>query len=158
MTQSRIYDPLKKPNNLSVNEGRVQSLPGPVLTASDSFQDGPTKGFAKLLVWRRGIELTIAVYVLTAEFPITERFGLSSQMRRAAVSVPSNVAEGYGRRTRGEYLQFLGQARGSCSELETQIVISKKLNLGSAVALSNAEALCAETGRLLFKLMAALEK
>jgi four helix bundle protein len=75
--------------------------------------------------------LTLAVYKLTSLFPDSERFGLTNQLRRAGVSVASNIAEGYGRATKGEYVQFLGYARGSNSEIETQIVISKALGFGS---------------------------
>jgi four helix bundle protein len=77
------------------------------------------ESFRDLSVWQRAIELTVGVYQLTAAFPDSERFGLTSQLRRAAVSIASNIAEGYGRATKGEYLQFLGHARGSVSEVET---------------------------------------
>ena len=72
------------------------------------------KSFKDLIVWQRAIELTVVVYKLTSEFPAAERFGLTSQMRRAAVSIASNIAEGYGKFSKGEYLLFLGHARGSC--------------------------------------------
>ncbi len=85
----------------------------------DSFMD--------LVVWQRAVEPSTEVYRLTAAYPKSEQFGLVSQMRRASVSIASNVAEGYGRSTRGEYLQFLGHARGSKCELQTQIVIAKSL-------------------------------
>jgi four helix bundle protein len=114
------------------------------------------ESFRNLAVWQRSIELTIAVYQLTATFPDSERFGLTSQMRRAAVSVASNIAEGYGRSTTGEYLQFLGHARGSNSEIETQIVISKALNFGSDTMLQSTEGLCSEVGRMLCALMKSL--
>jgi four helix bundle protein len=77
------------------------------------------ESFRDLSVWQRAIELTVGVYQLTAAFPDSERFGLTSQLRRAAVSIASNIAEGYGRATKGEYIQFLGHARGSVSEVET---------------------------------------
>jgi four helix bundle protein len=77
-------------------------------------------------------------------------------MRRAAVSVASNIAEGYGRSTTGEYVQFLGHARGSNSELETQIVISKALGFGSEQMLQTSEELCSEVGRMLCALMKSL--
>ena len=118
---------------------------------------GP-RGFRRLVVWQRGFAMSFAVYRLTASFPPEERFGLTSQMRRAAVSVPSNIAEGYGRRSRGEYLQFLGNARGSNSELETQLLLARELNFGTREALNSAFGLCTETGRLLCRLMAALER
>jgi four helix bundle protein len=97
------------------------------------------QSFRNLAVWQRSIELTVAVYRLTSGFPDSEKFGLTSQIRRAAVSVASNIAEGYGRSTRGEYVQFLGHARGSCSEVETQIVIAKALEFGAKEQLQRAE-------------------
>jgi four helix bundle protein len=107
------------------------------------------QSFKDLLVWQRAIELTLAVYNLTSRFPGSERFGLTNQMRRAAVSIASNIAEGYGRSTKGEYVQFLGHARGSCSELETQVVIAKALGLGKSEDVTSAEGLCNDVGRLL---------
>ncbi|MGA7343635.1 MAG: four helix bundle protein [Terracidiphilus sp.] len=107
------------------------------------------QSFKDLVVWQRSIELTTDVYKLTSKFPESERFGLTNQMRRASVSVASNVAEGYGRTTKGEYVQFLGHARGSCSELETQIVIAKNLGFGSTQNLQSAETLCNDVGRFL---------
>lgn len=79
-----------------------------------------------LRVWQCAIELVDEVYRLTSTFPAEEKFGLTLQMRRAAVSVPSNIAEGAARATQKEYLHFLHVARGSLSELETQVVIAKR--------------------------------
>jgi four helix bundle protein len=107
------------------------------------------QSFKDLVVWQRSVELTTDVYKLTSKFPESERFGLTHQMRRAAVSVASNIAEGYGRLTKGEYVQFLGHARGSCSEIETQIVIAKNLGFGAAQSLDSAETRCNDVGRLL---------
>lgn len=90
-----------------------------------------TGSFKDLIVWQRAVELSLAVYKLTAAFPESERFGLSNQLRRASVSVASNIAEGYGRASKGEYVQFLGHARGSNCEVQTQIVISRGLGFGS---------------------------
>ena len=112
--------------------------------------------FRDLIVWQRAVAMTLAIYKLTASFPSSEQFGLTSQLRRAAVSVASNIAEGYGRATRGEYLQFLGHARGSNCEAETQIVIARSLGFGKAENLTNAEELCAEVSRLLNALMRGL--
>ncbi|MGD0632622.1 MAG: four helix bundle protein [Terracidiphilus sp.] len=111
------------------------------------------ESFRNLAVWQRSIELTLAIYELTSKFPDSERFGLTNQLRRASVSIASNIAEGYGRATKGEYVQFLGHARGSNSEVETQIVISKALGFGSKQTLEIAEALCNEVGRMLGALM-----
>src|ERR1700683_1516281 len=111
------------------------------------------ESFRNLDVWQRSIELTLAIYELTSKFPDSERFGLTNQMRRAAVSIASNIAEGYGRATKGEYIQFLGHARGSCSELETQLVIARNLGFGTAPNLESSEALCHDVSRLLGALM-----
>jgi len=111
------------------------------------------QSFKDLVVWQRAIELTLAVYKLTARFPDSERFGLTNQMRRAAVSVASNIAEGYGRSTKGEYVLFLGHARGSCSEVETQIVIAKALGFGMPAEVTTAETFCNDVGRLLCALI-----
>ena len=114
------------------------------------------QSFRDLAVWQRSVALTVAVYKLTSVFPDTEKFGLTNQMRRAAVSVASNIAEGYGRSTKGEYILFLGHARGSNSELETQIVIAKELGFGSAEQLGKSETLCNEVGRMLCAVMKSL--
>jgi four helix bundle protein len=114
------------------------------------------ESFRDLAVWQRAIELTLQVYKLTSTFPDTERFGLTNQLRRAAVSVASNIAEEYGRSTKGEYVLFLGHARGSNSEVETQLVISKGLGFGSKQLLSKTEELCNEVGRMLGAMMKSL--
>jgi four helix bundle protein len=79
------------------------------------------QSFRDLLVWQRAIQLSVSIYRLTQVFPREELYGLTSQIRRSAVSVPSNIAEGHGRLSTGEYRQFLGIARGSNFELQTQI-------------------------------------
>jgi four helix bundle protein len=83
----------------------------------------------ELTVWQVGIQVCKQVYRVTGSFPFDERFGLTAQMRRAAVSVPSNLAEGYGRGTRKDYRQFVCIARGSACELETQAIIAQELGL-----------------------------
>jgi len=85
------------------------------------------RSFKELVVWKRAYELTIEVYSSTSRFPRSETFGLVAQMRGAAVSIVSNIAEGYGRGHRGEYIQFLRMAYGSSGELETQLMLSKDL-------------------------------
>jgi four helix bundle protein len=79
-------------------------------------------------MWKHSINLTIAVYRLTKKFPDEERFGLSQQMRRAAVSISSNIAEGAARKSKQEFIQFLYISLGSLSELETQLILSEKLD------------------------------
>lgn len=114
------------------------------------------ESFGNLSVWQRAIALTMEVYKLTAAFPDSERFGLTNQLRRASVSVASNIAEGYGRSTKGEYVLFLGHARGSVSEVETQLVIARGLEFGSKDLLQAAEASCSEVGRMLRAMMKTL--
>jgi four helix bundle protein len=114
------------------------------------------QSFRDPVVWQRSIELTMEVYKLAAAFPDSERFGLTNQLRRASVSVASNIAEGYGRATKGEYLQFLGNARGSNSEVETQLVIARGLEFGSKQMLTKTESLCNEVGRMVSALMRSL--
>ena len=86
-----------------------------------------SRTYRNLVAWQKAKNLAKIVYVKTEVFPPAERFGLTSQVRRAAVSVVSNIAEGQGRLTRGEFRQFLGQARGSLLELETQLDIAHEL-------------------------------
>ena len=83
--------------------------------------------YKELKIWQKGMHLAKAVYQLTAQFPSEERFGLSAQMRRAAVSIPSNIAEGQARHGTREFLQFLSHASGSLAELETQLLLSANL-------------------------------
>jgi four helix bundle protein len=83
--------------------------------------------FKDLLVWQQSIDLTANIYALTSSFPKSELFGLSSQIQRAAVSVPSNIAEGHARDSTKEYLRFISIALGSLAEVETQLVIANKL-------------------------------
>ena len=116
----------------------------------DSFKD--------LVVWQRAVQLSLAIYKLTASFPGSERFGLTNQLRRASVSVASNIAEGYGRTTRGEYLLFLGHARGSVFEVQTQLIIADGLGFGSNEMRHDVEGLSNEVGRMLVAIMTKLQK
>ena len=84
--------------------------------------------FRDLKVWRKSIELAKLVYEITRRMADSERFGLTNQMRRAAVSIPSNIAEGNARQSRKDYIHFLIMARGSLAELETQLIIAQELN------------------------------
>jgi four helix bundle protein len=121
-----------------------------ILRAEDQSLRG---SFKDLVVWQRAVELSLAVYRLTACFPPSERFGLSNQLRRASVSVASNIAEGYGRATKGEYVQFLGHARGSNCEVLTQVVIARGLHFGSEEARQIAEDPANQVGRMLVVMM-----
>lgn len=93
------------------------------------------RSFRDLIAWQKAMELCQLVYALSAGFPVDERFGLTSQVRRAVVSVPSNIAEGYGRRRKQDYLRFLGIALGSLCEVETQVILAVHLSfVGSDTA------------------------
>jgi four helix bundle protein len=85
------------------------------------------RSFKDLIVWQRGMDLAVRIYRITQKLPASEQFGLTSQLRRAAVSIPSNIAEGYGRQSTGSYRQFLTMSRGSLMEIETQINICERL-------------------------------
>ncbi|NNL78633.1 MAG: four helix bundle protein [Desulfobacterales bacterium] len=87
----------------------------------------------KLEVWRRSLKIVTKIYKITAQYPADEKFGLVSQMRRAAVSIPSNIAEGAARNSKKEFINFLHIAQGSTSELETQILISENLDFVSQI-------------------------
>ena len=116
------------------------------------------RSYRDLVAWQRARDLVREVYLLTAKFLVGERFGLTSQMDRAAVSVPSNIAEGYGRATTQDYLHFLRIARGSAYELETQLVLAEDLGLCGREASSKVAATLHEVIRLLQGLVAALER
>ena len=113
------------------------------------------KSYRDLLVWQKSMDLAQSIYSITARYPPEERFGLTAQMRRAAVSIPSNIAEGSSRNSTGEYLNFLGIARGSLAELETQLMLAERLSL-SPVPAPDLSMETAEVGRLLNGLMRAL--
>jgi len=90
-------------------------------------QSAKVKHYKELKIWQKGMDMAKSVYRLTAQFPAEERFGLIVQMRRAAVSVPSNIAEGQARSGTREFLQFLSHANGSLAEMETQVLLSVDL-------------------------------
>jgi four helix bundle protein len=99
------------------------------------------------------MDLAVTAYQVTSQFSREETYGLSSQLRRAAVSVASNIAEGYGRASTGEYIQFLGMARGSNLELQTQLEIAGRLGIAESERLERAHALSGEVGKMLVSLM-----
>lgn len=114
--------------------------------------------YRDLDVWQVAMTLTESVYQSTASMPSTERFGLVSQMRRAAVSVPSNIAEGYGRGRRREYIRSLTNARGSLCELETQVTLSARLKLIERPAAAALWQLCQRINAMLTAQIAALRR
>jgi four helix bundle protein len=114
------------------------------------------KSFRDLVVWQRSMQLTLGIYRLTQSFPRGEVYGLSSQIRRASVAVPSNIAEGQGRLNTGEFRQFLGIARGSNCELQTQLEIARGLSYGTPKAIEEAEALSFEVGKMINAILKSL--
>lgn len=107
------------------------------------------QSYKELKAWQFAYTLTKEVYSLTKIFPPDEKFGLVSQLRRASVSVPSNIAEGYHRRSRGEYLQFCHIALGSANEIEVQLMLAKDLHMAPIQAFSSVENTLNDTLKLL---------
>ncbi|MEK7622180.1 MAG: four helix bundle protein [Patescibacteria group bacterium] len=102
-----------------------------------------------LLVWQKGIDLVLVIYQLTKDFPKEEVYGLTSQIRRAAISIPSNIAEGRNRGTRKDFAQFLRIAFGSGAELETQLLIARKLSFGQEIGYNKVDDQLNEVMRML---------
>jgi four helix bundle protein len=116
----------------------------------ESYQD--------LKVWQEGMILAEKCYKITTDFPPAEQYGMISQIRRAAVSAPANIAEGYGRETRGDYIRFLRIAQGSLKELETLIVLSTRVNLVTQPTIQPLLAQSKTVGVMLRSLIRALER
>ena len=111
------------------------------------------QSFRDLAVWQKSMKMAVIVYQLTKDFPREETYGLSSQMRRAAVSIPSNIAEGHGRLGSNEYRQFLSVARGSTFELQTQLEIARLLGEGNSKLIDQAESLSHEVGKMIYGIL-----
>ncbi len=107
------------------------------------------QNYKDLIVWQKGIDLAKSIYRLTAKFPREEKFGLVAQMRRAAISIPSNIAEGQARHTTGEFIQFISHAEGSTAELETQVILSIELGFAEATSTKAAFILLDDIRRML---------
>ena len=120
------------------------------------LENRKVSSYRDLVVWQKSVELVTEVYIATSQFPREEVFGLTSQLRRCAVSVPSNIAEGQGRATKGEFIQFLSHARGSLFELETQLCIAGKLGYLSPGRAQGLGVRAAEVARILNGLLASL--
>lgn len=114
------------------------------------------QSFRDLIVWQRAVDLTTEIYRLTESFPNAEMYGLTSQLRRAAVSVASNIAEGTGRGSKGEFRQFLNMARGSICEVQTQLIIAGTLGFAGSEKLLHTESTANEVGRMLNGLIQSL--
>ena len=107
------------------------------------------KSYKELIVWQKSVQLVKEVFLLTNKFPKSELYGLISQMRRAAISIPSNIAEGYGRKSSKEYAQFYSIAYGSGLELETQIIIARELGFANNEDFGKVELLLEEVLKML---------
>jgi four helix bundle protein len=107
-------------------------------------------------MWQRAVELCAAVYAVTRKFPREEVYGLTDQVRRASVSIPSNIAEGYGRSSREEYKYFLRVAKGSYMELQTQLLIASKLGFLGSREFEEVEGFASEVGRMLTSMLSKL--
>ena len=115
------------------------------------------KSYRDLVAWQKAMDLVTAIYQVSGSFPRDELYGLTSQLRRAAVSVPSNIAEGQGRHGAAEFRHFLRQASGSLMELETQIMIAERLGYVSPETASHILNSSAEVGRILNGLLNSLK-
>ncbi len=114
--------------------------------------------YSKLKVWKKAMNLTVEIYCLTKLLPESERFGLIDQMRRAAVSIPSNIAEGYSRCSDKEFIHFLRISRGSVSELETQIMLCERISYLDSTQLELAQSFCIEIDKMLNSLIRKIKK
>lgn len=120
-------------------------------------RDQPLKSYRDLTVWQKSVDLVESIYRLSASFPDSEKYGLTSQLRRAVVSVPSNIAEGYGRDHRGDYRHHLSIANGSLKEVETQLIIAGRLEYMDKEQARPIWELAQDVGMMLNRLRASLK-
>ncbi len=114
--------------------------------------------FRELVASQKAMDLAVDVYEFSRQFPSEEKFGLTSQIRRASVSVPSNIAEGHGRRTSKDFANFLWIANGSIGEIETQALLAERLGFASQEATKTVMARCDEVGRITRGLRTSLDR
>ncbi len=124
---------------------------------TDQNGAGRKQGYQELVAWQKAMQLVTAVYGETREWPREEQYGLTSQIRRAAVAIPSNLAEGHGRSGRREFVHHVSIAYGSLCEVETQILIAKQLGYTDAIATANLLACVADVRRLTSGLLRSLQ-
>ena len=115
------------------------------------------RSFHDLTVWQRSIELSVQIYALTGAFPKEEIFGLTNQLRRASVSISSNIAEGQSRLTRGEFVNFLSVARGSNAEVRSQLTLARHLGFGDETLIARCETRATEVSKMLNALISSLK-
>ena len=127
-----------------------------VYAITDWKMSMPFGTYRDLIVWQKSVDLAVYVYRLTRDFPPDERFGVTSQVRRAAISISNNIAEGHGRATRGEFLNALSVARGSTNEVENCLLVSQRLEFVTETAVQPLLDLTNEISPMLSKLRASL--
>lgn len=116
------------------------------------------QSYQDLKVWQMGMDLAEQCYLLTRRYPKEELFGMTSQIRRAAVSIPANIAEGWGREGTSEYLQFLRIAQGSLKELETHLILSRRIGLAQAAQVEPLLETCTQIGKMIRALRGSLQR
>ena len=116
------------------------------------------RGYQSLIIWQKARALVREIYIITADLPREEMYGLTAQLRRAVISIPSNIAEGYGRQYRSEYIRFLNIARGSCYEVETQLILCMDLDLLDEKRTKHAMDLLDEIGKIGSAMIKSLQK
>ena len=116
------------------------------------------QSFRDLVVWQKSMNLSVVIYTLTKAFPRDERYGLTNQIRRASVSLPSNIAEGHGRLGTNEYRQFLGVARASNFELQTQLELARRLEYGDTKLIDDAKSPSHEVGKMIYAILQSIKK
>ena len=121
------------------------------------IQQTKVRSYRDLRVWQAGMELAESCYLLTKRFPKEELFGMTAQIRRAATSVPANIAEGYGRNSRGEYSQFLRISQGSLKELETHLMLASRVGLLGQPETKAILEECDHLGKMLHRLIRSLQ-
>jgi four helix bundle protein len=124
----------------------------------EESEEAPIQSYRDLRVWQQAMDLAEACYLQSRRFPKEELYGMTSQIRRSAVSVPANIAEGNGRENRGEYIQFLRVAQGSLKELETHVLLANRIGLTTSDSLNALLDQCDPVGRMLRALIRSLQK
>jgi four helix bundle protein len=148
----------KRETRGAAGSARKASLRRERLMEAECQTTEPIRDFRQLVLWQRSMDLALAVYKTTGAYPREELYGLVVQMRRAAVSVCSNVAEGYARRSTREFLQFLSIADGSLAELQTQLILGTRLGYSDVRSIEHAMSLLEECQKMLHAIQARLRE
>jgi four helix bundle protein len=127
------------------------------VTRESKMSNNEIRSYRDLKVWQKGMDIAELCYLMTKSFPKDEIYGIISQIRRASVSVPANIAEGYGRDSKGEYVHFLKIAQGSLKELETHILLSIRVNLTTSEEANQILGECESLGKMLRSLIRSIQ-